>query len=52
MPAIIEPVGPPPPGEAPPPLAMRLVWFAALTLAGIGATAAVAYGLRWLLLRG
>jgi hypothetical protein len=49
MRGIIEPVGPPEPGEAPPRSASRLLWFAGLTLAGTGLTGAVAYGLRWLL---
>ena len=49
MPAIIEP--PPAPGEPSPPLRSRLLWFAALWLAGAGATAAAAYGLRLMLLR-
>ena len=35
------------PGQAP--LGRRLAWFAALWLAGLAATAAVAYGLRALL---
>ena len=49
MRAIIEP--PPEPGEPPPPLRSRLMWFAVLWLGGAGATAVVAYGLRMLLLR-
>lgn len=49
MPAIIEPEGPPEPGAAPRPLGRRLAWFAALALAGVSATAALAYGLRALL---
>lgn len=47
MPGIIEP--PPEPGDPSPPLASRLAWFAGLSLAGVGAVAAVAYGLRALL---
>lgn len=35
--------------EEPGPLGRRLAWFAALWLAGLGVTAAVAYGLRALL---
>ena len=46
---IIRPVPPPGPGEPAPPLASKLAWFIGLTAAGIGATAVVAYGLRWLL---
>jgi hypothetical protein len=49
MRGIIEPEGPPAPDAPPPPLVSRLMWFAVLTFAGVGATAAVAYGLRWLL---
>lgn len=37
------------PGEDPGPLSRRLAWFAALWLAGLAATAALAYGLRALL---
>ncbi len=44
---IIE--GPPGEGEAKRPLVRRLAWFAALVLAGLGATAGVAYALRALL---
>ncbi len=50
MPLIIRLEGPPEPGEPPRPLARRLAWFAALAVAGAGATAAVSYGLRALLL--
>jgi len=35
--------------QAPGSLGRRLAWFAALWLAGLGVTAAVAYGLRALL---
>jgi hypothetical protein len=35
-----------PPGENPRPLSVRLLWFAALWLAGVGTVAIVAYGLR------
>ena len=35
--------------QVPGSLGRRLAWFAALWLAGLGATAAVAYGLRALL---
>ena len=38
-----------PDGGGQAPLARRLAWFAALWLAGLAATAAVAYGLRALL---
>jgi hypothetical protein len=49
MPAIIE--GPPEPGEADSrPLWRKLAWFAGLAAASAGATAAVAYGLRALIL--
>jgi hypothetical protein len=37
------------PGDEPRPLGKRLAWFVGLALAGAGATAAVAYGLRALL---
>ena len=49
MPAIIEPVRAPPPGAPPPPLMRRLMWFAGLALAGVAATAGVAYALHALL---
>lgn len=49
MPGIIEPEGPPAADAPEPPLGSRLAWFAGLTLAGTGLTAAVAYALRWLL---
>ena len=48
MRAIIEP--PPGPGEPLAPLGRRLAWFAGLALASSAATAAVAYGLRALIL--
>jgi hypothetical protein len=35
-----------PPGENLSPLAIRLFWFAALWLGGVGSVAIVAYGLR------
>ena len=38
-----------PDGDGQAPLGRRLAWFAALWLAGLVATAAVAYGLRALL---
>lgn len=44
---IIE--GPPGEDDARPPVLRRLGWFVALALAGMGATAAVAYALRALL---
>jgi predicted cobalt transporter CbtA len=47
MRAIIEP--PPEPGEPLAPLAVRIVWFVALAVAGAGVTALTAYGLRALL---
>ena len=47
MPDIIE--GPPEDEAAPAPLWRRRAWFAGLALAGLGATAAVAYALRALL---
>ena len=38
-----------PPAPKPPPLARRLLWFAALWLGGVGTVAIVSYGLRlWL----
>jgi len=48
MKPIIE--GPPETGEAKRPLGKRLVWFVALWLGGLLTTAAVAYGLRALIL--
>jgi hypothetical protein len=48
--AIIEPVGPPEPGEPVPPLSQRLLWFAALWLAGLVTIAVVAYGMRAMIL--
>ena len=47
MPVIIE--GPPEAGAPTPPLWRKLVWFAAIALASLGVTAAVAYGLKALL---
>ena len=38
--------GPPEGGEPPRPLRSRLLWFAALWIGGLAATAAVAYLLR------
>jgi hypothetical protein len=49
MPAIIEPQGPPEPGDCPAPLARRLGWFLGLALASTTATALVAYALKALL---
>lgn len=49
MRAIIEPVGPPDAADRPQPIGRRLLWFTLLTLGGVGVTAIVAYGLRWLL---
>lgn len=48
MKPIIE--GPPEEGETPPPLGKRLLWFVALWFGGLIAVAAVAYGLRALIL--
>ncbi|HEY8573214.1 hypothetical protein [Phenylobacterium sp.] len=48
MRAIIEP--PPEPGAPLPPLWKRLAWFVGLAIAGSAATAAVAYGLRALII--
>jgi len=48
MPVIIE--GPPEPGAPQGPLWRRLAWFVALAAGGMGVTAAVAYGLRALIL--
>ena len=45
---IIE--GPPEPDEPQRPLGMRLLWFAILWIGGAGAVAALAYGLRALIL--
>jgi len=45
---IIE--GPPQAGEAPAPLGKRLLWFVALWLGSLIVVAAVAYGLRALIL--
>lgn len=45
---IIE--GPPEPGEARPPLAKRLLWFAAIWTLSLAAVAAIAYTLRALIL--
>ena len=49
MPDIIRPVPPPDPDTPSPSLASRLAWFVALGAGGLGAVAAVAYGLRALL---
>ncbi len=46
MPDIIEPIGPPEPGAPTPPLAQRLAWFAALSVAGAAMTALAAYALK------
>jgi hypothetical protein len=35
-----------PPEPKPPPLARRLLWFAALWLGGVGAVTLISYGLR------
>jgi hypothetical protein len=43
----IEP--PPEPGDAAPPLARKLAWFAGLAIASAAAVAGVAYALRALL---
>ncbi|MEZ5955631.1 MAG: hypothetical protein R3C27_00245 [Hyphomonadaceae bacterium] len=48
MPRIIE--GPPEEGEASRPLGKRLLWFVALWFGGLISVAAVAYGLRALIL--
>ncbi|MBI1187879.1 MAG: DUF2474 domain-containing protein [Alphaproteobacteria bacterium] len=48
MKPIIE--GPPEAGEAKRPLGRRLLWFVALWVVGLGATAALAYALRALIL--
>lgn len=48
MPAIIE--GPPDPGAPKGPLWRRLAWFVALAVGGLLVTAAVAYGLRAMIL--
>jgi len=47
---IIDPVGPPSPGEKSLGPFRQLIWFAVLWFAGLIATAAVAYGLRALIL--
>lgn len=46
----IRPEPPPGPEEPPRRLAVRLAWFVGLGVAGLAATATVAYGLRALLL--
>jgi hypothetical protein len=48
MPRIIE--GPPEAGDAKRPLGARLLWFVALWVGALLATAAAAYGLRALIL--
>lgn len=50
MPPIVEPQGPPEPGETKPPLMARLLWFAGLWLASLMVVAAVAYFMRALIL--
>lgn len=53
MPDLFEPVGPPEKDDDDsPPLSKRLLWFAALALAGLLAVAGAAYLLRALLLVG
>ena len=49
MPAIIEPQGPPEPGERAAPLRSRLGWFGGLALASATAVALLAYALKALL---
>ena len=46
MRAIIEPQGPPEPGDAQAPLWKRLLWFAAIAIAAAVVTAAVAYAFK------
>jgi hypothetical protein len=46
---IIEPQGPPEPGEPAAPLHRRLLWFAGLALASAAVVALVAYALKALL---
>lgn len=50
MAPIIEPQGPPGPGDPEPPLGRRLLWFIGLSLASAATVAAVAYALRALIL--
>jgi len=47
-----RPVGPPADEDAPRPLIEKLLWFAALALAGLAATAGAAFLLRELLFLG
>ena len=46
---IIRPTPAPGPDDPAPALGSRLAWFALLTVGGVGGTAVVAFGLRWLL---
>ncbi len=50
MPPIIEPQGPPDPGAPPQPLGRALLWFAFLWIVSLLIVAAIAYGLRALIL--
>lgn len=50
MPPIIEPQGPPDPGAPPRPLGRALLWFVLLWTASLLTIAAIAYGLRALIL--
>lgn len=52
MPDPLKPVGPPADDEKRPPLGRKLLWFAALALAGLLAVAGAAYLLRALLFIG
>lgn len=49
---LFRPVGPPADDDAPRPLMKKLLWFAALALAGLAATAGAAFLLRALLILG